>query len=679
MPSPKPQKIDFKALEKQGFPERVSKAFQKAADELNCVILSRVPGVATTTLIDEGYNLKPFDIKGKSCNWGPMAGFVCQLPVLNKAGTKKMIGNLNAHVKSLKKLKNKQKETAKRILEKIKSKPKFRQGFRNFSKLAQDFEAVISGDKKFSEVVSGEEFKDVVLPDQELNGEMTTASYLFIPLSISEQRKKELISGGYLGEENTYYKKINNSLIVGISLDKKLTVAIEYSMRRIQRDSSFFWDIYHRNIFVKKIVDEGQPSRMEFVSYLSAAESSEDGFSIQSQSEEQAIKANEKEYNDFIEEFNKSHEKSIQLTPDEATKVRDFFDAQESSKSLIYRSKANRLSKWYPVNGLQSPYLTYTEPKYLYKNAVSGDYDLFSVWPFAPVSGFETTTRISELKSQKSPPGSNSQNLFIPVEAKKYALEIVKSRNVYIEFIGRFDELDGVEDPEVGNINELVSITAQTLNGLVQLEYNAKGFPFPNRAFHSDEGGRPQVDEIEYPIACFMPSLQWSDVQPSKRTGESKEDFKARKNRFEENAPLLKSTAGLVESHVEFLSIVLALKNRFHIFLHDGWIMHLMCLVAGEEYLRNHASRGFEAEGDERKEYFRTRINEIQNLKSPEKIELLLKELITSLKTLPIPGPYRIAFIDTYVNFVEIAAKRQLPNTDERMTRMLRIQLILPE
>ena len=96
-----PPEPDFKALEAEGFPKRVSKAFQKTADELNCVVLSRVPGAPTTTLIDEGYNLKPFYIHGKSCNWGPMAGFVCQLPALNKAGTKKMAYNLKEHLESL--------------------------------------------------------------------------------------------------------------------------------------------------------------------------------------------------------------------------------------------------------------------------------------------------------------------------------------------------------------------------------------------------------------------------------------------------------------------------------------------------------------------------------------------------------------------------------------------------
>ena len=81
------EEASLKELAGEGFPEKVSKAFQKAADEMNCVIWSRVPGKATTTAIDEGYNLKPFYIHGKSCDWGSMAGFACQLPTLNVIAT----------------------------------------------------------------------------------------------------------------------------------------------------------------------------------------------------------------------------------------------------------------------------------------------------------------------------------------------------------------------------------------------------------------------------------------------------------------------------------------------------------------------------------------------------------------------------------------------------------------
>jgi len=53
-------------------------AFLETADNLDCIVMSRTPEGPTTTLIDDGYDLKGFEIKSKSCNWGPMAGFFMQ-------------------------------------------------------------------------------------------------------------------------------------------------------------------------------------------------------------------------------------------------------------------------------------------------------------------------------------------------------------------------------------------------------------------------------------------------------------------------------------------------------------------------------------------------------------------------------------------------------------------------
>ena len=78
-------------LEKQGFPDFMIEAFESTADMTNTVICSRVPGEATTPLIADHHDLKSFQIKAKSCDWGPMSGFLCQLPFLNKKGSEKII------------------------------------------------------------------------------------------------------------------------------------------------------------------------------------------------------------------------------------------------------------------------------------------------------------------------------------------------------------------------------------------------------------------------------------------------------------------------------------------------------------------------------------------------------------------------------------------------------------
>jgi hypothetical protein len=89
------------SFEDVGIPRTHSEAFLAAAETSGCVILTRTPGVACTMLLSEGYDGKCFHIKGKSCNWGPMAGFVCLDPLLNKSGLKMALYNLRQHFKSV--------------------------------------------------------------------------------------------------------------------------------------------------------------------------------------------------------------------------------------------------------------------------------------------------------------------------------------------------------------------------------------------------------------------------------------------------------------------------------------------------------------------------------------------------------------------------------------------------
>jgi len=594
----------------EGFPKKVSEAFQKAADELNCVIWSRVPGKVCTTLIDEGYNLKPFYVHGKSCNWGPMAGFVCQLPALNKAGASKMIYNLNEHVNSLKWLSEKQVESIRRWEKE------------NKGKLG------ITNEAKYRE--------------------MGVAKSLFLPLSISDKWKKELTnSEDSLGKEGVDYHKINNDLVVGLAQDKNKTVAVEYVMKKRSGNSNL-WDIYHRNIYI----NDGD----KYVYYLQ--KQTDNKFAIV-QNHHNVIQYNDK-IQDSIKPETIPDQEQINL---ELTKL---------LRQIEISSEGRSLDQFYAVNGIQSPYLAYTKEDDLYKNAVSGDYDLFAVWPFTPNASFEMTTRISERASKPSE-SDKIQRLFIPVEAKENAIEITKSRNVFIEFIGTYKELDGKEDRELGNINDLVSLAAQTLNSLIRAQYLGKNAKdkgqFPNRAFHSDEGGRPGVDEIEYPIACFMPKSKslWNDLK--------QEESRLIKDGLIKEEGILKNTAFVVNSHVDFLSLILLLRRRFYIFLHDGWFMHFMCLAADNERF---------AEILDENEYLQARGNERVALAgSLEKIRPLLKELLTPLPPNTqdrdtLSEPFNTAFNQVINTFIQLASQGGNPPISERRPKVLEARIEIP-
>ncbi|MBZ5584766.1 MAG: CyaA/EF/ExoY family adenylyl cyclase toxin [Acidobacteriia bacterium] len=69
-----------------GMPASHAACFQRVADETGCVISSRSVGPYVTGLLLENYATKGFHNKAKTCNWGPMAGFVLSDPRFTKRG-----------------------------------------------------------------------------------------------------------------------------------------------------------------------------------------------------------------------------------------------------------------------------------------------------------------------------------------------------------------------------------------------------------------------------------------------------------------------------------------------------------------------------------------------------------------------------------------------------------------
>jgi hypothetical protein len=74
------------ACNRTGIPALHAEGFQEVADATQNVISSRAVGIYATGLILESYASKGFHNKAKSCNWGPMAGFVLDDPRFTKVG-----------------------------------------------------------------------------------------------------------------------------------------------------------------------------------------------------------------------------------------------------------------------------------------------------------------------------------------------------------------------------------------------------------------------------------------------------------------------------------------------------------------------------------------------------------------------------------------------------------------
>jgi hypothetical protein len=84
-----------------GVPREHAHAFRTVAASQRCVILVRCVGPTCLQLLQQGYDTKGFRIHGKSCDWGPMAGFVLRDPRLNKNGMEKAGYNRGEHVEAL--------------------------------------------------------------------------------------------------------------------------------------------------------------------------------------------------------------------------------------------------------------------------------------------------------------------------------------------------------------------------------------------------------------------------------------------------------------------------------------------------------------------------------------------------------------------------------------------------
>ncbi|MDB5246109.1 MAG: hypothetical protein JWQ40_503 [Segetibacter sp.] len=84
-----------------GMPTSHKNAFLNVALSQGCIILVRATGPTCLTLLAEGYDTKGYRIHGKSCDWGPMAGFVMRDPRLSKKGRAGIQFNRESHIEAL--------------------------------------------------------------------------------------------------------------------------------------------------------------------------------------------------------------------------------------------------------------------------------------------------------------------------------------------------------------------------------------------------------------------------------------------------------------------------------------------------------------------------------------------------------------------------------------------------
>jgi hypothetical protein len=135
--------------------------------------------------------------------------------------------------------------------------------------------------------------------------------------------------------------------------------------------------------------------------------------------------------------------------------------------------------------------------------------------------------------------------------------------NINIEFIPVNKELLVKENIHYGNIHQFGRYLAQTLNSIASSEYGFQS----NMALHSDEGGRPFIVEIDFPVAYFLPEEMKVDVSPF-------------------------GPFGMIEDIDNFLDFLLyankprKFEGNIVIYLNHGWFLDLILNAMNTEELK---------------------------------------------------------------------------------------------
>jgi hypothetical protein len=483
-----------------GFSQPTRLGFLDATDATNCVIITRTPGRAASQLIAERYDLKGYFVKAKSCNWGPMAGFICMIPEFSKNNAQAGFDfNRKMHMGYLKTL-----------------------------------------------AAMGPKQEPVAHPHIDPSAEQyrVARARAFVPLVIS-QTQKNLV----MASVSDYDAKTG----VGIAVNEKSTVATEFYLQPITlptQEPGFA--LHHGNVY-KRANDKAEWKRIQFAA--------------------QDVLAPE-------------YSASIKLERDPRVSLSGF------RKKFKFTEQPELFC---PIMGAQNPYPSYPERDKefpggrpdTYKNAVAGDYDIFAFWPLREDIDRELqrAAEVSWIKKWGDPnigPLPPDLPLFRPIPGKPLAVASTKCPALYVEFVLTGDQLGPLEDDAKGNISPQGEWVVGMLNSCVHAQYKkARELTYiesgrdprdkypPNASFHSDDGGRPGVKDIEFDIAVFLPR-KLSRALKLPDTARAFVIVKKEGRDAQEKAKFLQ------EARDNFLKLIEPLLRHCVISLSSGWMMDMM-------------------------------------------------------------------------------------------------------
>jgi hypothetical protein len=564
----------------QGFPEGLQTAFKATAKETQCVILSRVPGGATTALIAAGHDLKGYFIKAKSCDWGPMSGFLCQVPALNKKGVAGIKHNAEQNLYYYEKFRDRLHSPQEGLAaqdpsaaaDRVKSiflqnKLKWQNQWDNpllwtqgdpiattrailkdkSDQVAVSFllSYILEPSEKqetlptnvFTDDESATIDKNMGLFQQRLVAVVHDLRTLvgddspFVPLKLTQQ-----VFNQFKFSNPKFTQIIGDDITCGVAykkMEEGESATLVWFKYIVKKNQQGLYGLYHGNIWIYDGKDRSLLDTFS-KSILGAVKDKYRILGIPTTDSGDGFKANDLCGNHFSEVVNAIEENYKKFKGDSS------FPSEPNEPTV-------RNELFYPIKGIQNYYPSFSGED-AYKNAVTGDYDLFACWPKIASGGLEDLTRQSELA-----PAPDA--LFSKMSSKPHSLRSTVSKNVFVEFIPTFMELETLKaaHPSFGNSNGIVNLVAGTLNSFANLG-SARGGR--NVAFHGDEGGRPEIDAVDYEIAAFVPKALMA-------TGSIAKDLSANKK----NAEMF-----IITSHAQLLTLISAVKPHCYVPLNFAWV-----------------------------------------------------------------------------------------------------------
>ena len=581
-------------LDKEGFPMEQVDNFRRTADLKNCVVMSRAPGDATPRLIEHGHDLKGYQVKAKSCSWGPMAGFLCQLPCLNKDGSARIDYNDGNY--------------------------------------AHYFEYI----------------KKAQVSDLDFKKRVKNGFTPFVPLQLFNAKKLNVLenaNGSILMQKtfpSTLSAKTEDQDVYGVAAhllkkddEKSGTVYIEFLLRRAVRsddptkmlstaDDEALWSVYHGRVLyldTRGKTPKWSSFHDRLMSYMDGPSGREKIHEYNEKKKKGGIKARALLAQDKMKSNLVDPKLYISQDAPDATLDLLLLERLRSTGALTkdLEGKLGKHPGFLPLCVAQNPSPPYDpQPQYMkddktgigetdenyakyllevekhrYKNAVTGDYDLFAVWPVQLGYGWQDLARTSDIQEKikdvlkkieiDKSKVKHKIAAFDTIRGKKLAVGLIGSPDVMIDVIPKFNEIGAWESEETGNINNASYEVAQVLNSLVFNHFltvkhpegrpapkgEAHHFAYANHAFHSDEGGRPGIDEIDFPVGVFLPKTIASLTSVQRILNKN----------YKEGDGQLRAILFTKKDYAKFLALAVELRNKCYIPMNHIWITYLFGLV----------------------------------------------------------------------------------------------------